>query len=206
MLKSLGLLFLILSVLTGCQNISKEELEALNARAEQLQVKAEALEEEQMALQMEQKALEEENETLKTDIEALSQQVQVEQSKGDLKVTMQQEVLFNLGSFGLSQNGAVVLKQVADVLANLDENKRINIVGHTDDLPVHKKWRDKFVDNWDLSARRAAEVARYFIWGHGIAPERIAVVGRAHTQPVASNDSEENRAMNRRIELFIVTE
>jgi len=199
MLKNVGFILLALTVLTACQNVSKEELDALNARATQLQVKAEKLQEEQ-------KTLEAENETLKANIEALSEQVQVEQSKGDLKVTMQQNVLFNLGSYDLSKEGRAILKQVVDVLANLDENKRINIVGHTDDVPVHKKWRDKFVDNWDLSARRAAEVARYLIWGYGISPERIAVVGRAHTQPILANDSDENRAMNRRIELFIVTE
>lgn len=188
MLKRLGCVLLMLAALSGCQSISKEELKALNAKAEHAD------------------ALRQENEGLKADIELLSQQTLVEQNVDDLKVTMQQEVLFNPSSFKISKEGRKILKQVVNVLAGLDENKRINIVGHTDNMPVHKKWRQQFMDNWDLSARRAAEVARFFIWGYGIAPERISVTGRAHVQPVASNDTKEGRAKNRRIELFIVSE
>ena len=191
-MKRLGFVFLSLLVLSGCQSISKEEYDALNMRADQLQDKADALQVE--------------NSALRADLDALSQQVQVEQNKGDIKVTLQEAVLFNSSSFEISKGGRDILKQVVQVLSGMDASKKLNIVGHTDNMPVHRKWHDHFVDNWDLSARRAAEVARYFIWGHGIAPERIAIVGKAHVQPVAGNDTKEGRAMNRRIELFIVSE
>ena len=76
--------------------------------------------------------------------------------------------------------------------------------GSSDNVPVSKKWRSQFSDNWDLSSRRAGEVARYLIWGTGFPRENITVSGRADVEPVASNNTKEGQAQNRRIEIFIL--
>ncbi len=188
-------------ILTGCQNISKEDLQVLQARAD----KADQLQAENMRLKEEQASLKQSVAKLHTQLEQeiTDKQVLIEQNAqtGTIKVTMQQEILFPSGSYKIDQEGAAnILKKVVD---SLDGENTLRIVGHSDNLPVSKKWRDKFSDNWDLSARRAGEVARFLIWGAGFPAERIEVVGKAAVEPVADNSTDEGRALNRRIELFI---
>ena len=188
-------------ILVGCQNISKEDLQVLQARAD----KAEQLQAENMRLKEEQASLKQSVAELHTQLEQeiTDKQVLIEQNAqtGTIKVTMQQDILFPSGSYEIDQEGAAdILKKV---VSSLDGENTLRIVGHSDNLPVSKKWRDKFSDNWDLSARRAAEVARFLIWGAGFPAERIEVVGKAAVEPIADNSTEEGRALNRRIELFI---
>ncbi|OIP98572.1 MAG: hypothetical protein AUK35_10865 [Zetaproteobacteria bacterium CG2_30_46_52] len=192
-------LFIAALVLTGCQNISKQDLEALQAKAASYEEQSQQLQAENGQLKQTVDAL---KQRLAEEIEA--NQVLVEQSaQGDIKVTMQQAILFPSASFKIDDAGYAVLQKVADSLRNLNSDQHIQVIGHSDTMPVHAKWRDMFTDNWDLSARRAGQVARHLIWGQGFAPEMISVVGKAHTVPVASNDTEEGRAQNRRIEIFI---
>ncbi|MDX8383357.1 MAG: OmpA family protein [Ghiorsea sp.] len=127
----------------------------------------------------------------------------VESKADNIKITMQQGILFPSGSYKLGKSGREVLKKVAQALYGLDDALQLRIVGHSDNMPVSKKWHDQFVDNWDLSARRSAEIARYMIWSYGFAAEKISIVGRADVEPIASNKNEQGRAKNRRIELFI---
>ncbi len=188
-------------ILTSCQSISKEELQVLQAKAErvdQLEKKNTQLQQERTSLV---KSVQQLNEQLAQEVQ--DKQLLIEQSTqtGVIKVTMPQDILFPSGSFKIDQeNAADILRKV---VTSLDGKNKLRIVGHTDNLPVSKKWRDKFSDNWDLSARRAGEVARFLIWGTGFPAENIEVVGRADVEPVASNDTPKGRAQNRRIELFI---
>ncbi len=119
------------------------------------------------------------------------------------KVTLQEQLLFDSGSNAISRAGRDRLAKFAKTFHRMPANTRIRIVGHTDALPIGLELRDKYADNWDLSAARAAAVARYFVWGADIKPERLHIEGSAATQPVASNLTEKGRAKNRRIELFI---
>jgi chemotaxis protein MotB len=188
-------------ILIGCQNISSEELQVLQARAD----KADQLQAENLRLKEEQDSLKESLTELNSQLaqEVADKQVLIEQNAqtGTIKVTMQQDILFPSASFEIDQQGAVDM--LRKVVGSLDGENTLRIVGHTDNLPVSKKWRDKFSDNWDLSARRAGEVARFLIWGAGFPAEKIEVVGKAAVEPVADNTTEEGRALNRRIELFI---
>lgn len=77
----------------------------------------------------------------------------------------------------------------------------ITVAGHTDDVPIATS---RYRSNWDLSAARAASVAHELLRA-GIAPERIMVAGHADTQPRFPNDSPENRAANRRIDIALIT-
>ena len=187
-------------ILTGCQNISKEELEILQARAD----KADQLQAENQRLKEEKASLKRTITELQTQLEQeiADKQVLIEQNAqtGAIKVTMPQDILFPSGSYKIDTDAANILKKI---VSSLDGENTLRIVGHSDNLPVAKQWRDKFTDNWDLSARRAGEVARVLIWGAGFPAERIEVVGKADTEPVADNNTEEGRALNRRIELFI---
>ncbi len=201
MFQRIGFVLCATLILTGCQNINKEELQALQYQAKQ----TESLQKENAKLKQERASLLQSVTQLNQQLEQeiLDKQVLIEQNEqtGTIKVTMQQDILFPSGSYRIDQVGAAdLLKRIAE---SLDGNNILSIVGHTDNLPVSEKWRGQFSDNWDLSARRAGEVARYLIWGAGFPPENIEVVGHANIEPVASNDTPEGRALNRRIELFI---
>ncbi|MDX8381067.1 MAG: OmpA family protein [Ghiorsea sp.] len=201
MLQRIGYILLATFILTGCQNISKEDLQVLQARAD----KANQLQQENTTLKQEQKSLQQSITELNSQLEqeVNDKQILIEQNAqtGTIKVTMQQDILFPSGSYHIDQEGAADL--LRKVITSLDGQNKLRIVGHSDNLPVSKKWRDKFSDNWDLSARRAGEVARFLIWGAGFPPENIEVVSRADVEPIANNETEEGRALNRRIELFI---
>ena len=80
--------------------------------------------------------------------------------------------------------------------------KRIVIEGHTDNLPVGKD--APYESNWELSSLRATSIVRYLIKYHQIDPQRISAMAYADTRPVKSNDSEEGRSRNRRIEIYLI--
>lgn len=204
MKKYIGMTLLAMFILSGCQSISDQELEALNARAakaEQLQAENEKLKQSKVSLQQ---SVAELNKQLEQEVTAKQVLIEQNEQTGVIKVTLQQDILFSSGSFKIDQIGAAdILKKVIESIDNKDGQIMLRIVGHTDNLPVAKKWRNQFSDNWDLSARRAGEVARYLTWGLGFPRENITVAGRADVEPVASNDTAEGRTKNRRIELFI---
>ena len=93
------------------------------------------------------------------------------------------------------------LPVLGKVLAVLDESDgHIVISGHTDDIPIST---DIHRSNWDLSASRAASVAHFILKHTTITADRITVQGYADSRPLAENDSEDNRAKNRRVEITI---
>jgi chemotaxis protein MotB len=79
---------------------------------------------------------------------------------------------------------------------------RIRIEGHTDNVPIHNP---RFDSNWDLSTARATEIIKVFISEYGITPDRLSAAGYGEYYPVASNDTAAGRAMNRRVDLVILT-
>ena len=98
--------------------------------------------------------------------------------------------------------GVKVLKQVGDVLNKISD-KQIRIEGHTDNVPISSKLQDRFRTNWELSTARATTVVRYLIDQGGVDRQYLSAVGYADTHPLASNDSEEGRSSNRRIEIVL---
>jgi chemotaxis protein MotB len=106
--------------------------------------------------------------------------------------------LFASGDARLAPGAEATLVPVAAVLGGLDRGLRVE--GHTDNVPIASP---QFPSNWELSAARAAAVARVLI-GAGVAAPRVAVVGYADTRPVAGNDADSGRARNRRVTLLVV--
>ncbi|PHS79539.1 MAG: hypothetical protein COB59_01065 [Rhodospirillaceae bacterium] len=106
-------------------------------------------------------------------------------------------------SFASGQNGLLpqILPVLTKVLDQLETSGgQIIISGHTDNIPITT---DQYRSNWDLSASRATSVAHYILDYTGIPAERITVQGFADSRPLTNNDTVENRAKNRRIELII---
>ena len=108
------------------------------------------------------------------------------------------------GSFGsgraeLKSDFLPILKLIADVLNQRDGH--FIIAGHTDDIPIQTR---RFRSNWDLSAARAASVVHFFIQEGNIDPERMEVRALSDNEPIVPNDSWENRAKNRRVEISVL--
>ena len=162
-------------------------------------------------LEQERLAKEEEITRLTRTQEELSKSLQDEIAKGNitiqqvrdrLTINMVDRVLFDSGQAQVKPAGVKVLKQVSDILKTVTD-KQIRIEGHTDNVPISSKLQSHFKTNWELSTARATTVVRYLIDQGSVNRRHLSAVGYADTQPHASNDSEEGRSSNRRIEIVL---
>lgn len=126
-------------------------------------------------------------------------QVRVTQSRRGVSIEINANVLFAPGRAELEPQSLKVLEAVAEKLKN--EPFNLEVTGHTDNVPISNS---AFASNWELSAVRATSVVR-LLADSGIAPARLSAIGREASQPIASNDTAEGRARNRRVELMILS-
>jgi len=96
-----------------------------------------------------------------------------------------------------------VLSDLAEGL-DLEEDRRIMISGHSDDVPLGPQLAELYKDNWGLSMERALSTAEFFANAAGITADRITVSGFGATMPVADNDTAEGRQQNRRVEISLI--
>jgi len=115
-----------------------------------------------------------------------------------VRIILQSDLLFDLGKADLKEAAQQSLYKIIPLLEKTPY--MINVVGHTDDLPIQT---DEFPSNWELSTKRASEVARFLMGKSGLPEERFYITGHASFQPLRPNDSPVNRAANRRVELII---
>jgi len=128
--------------------------------------------------------------------------VRLSQSGGRIKVDLVDKILFDVGDASVTGRGAEVLSRVGTVLAAV-ENKKIQVSGHTDDLPISDRLRDRYPSNWELAAARASNVVR-FLEEKGIVPgRRLVVAAYGPWEPISSNRTAAGRARNRRIEIVL---
>jgi len=125
--------------------------------------------------------------------------IQVRRDKRWIEVEIKSSILFDSGSAGLSAPSAPVLKKLADKFKGLDNV--IHVEGFTDNVPINNF---DYLSNWELSAARAASVVHLFT-GLGVQPKRLAAIGYGEFRPVASNDTADGRARNRRVVLVIMS-
>ena len=122
------------------------------------------------------------------------------------RFVFQSEVLFSLGSDELGAKGKIEMKKLATTLMEIEKSLPndidwiLQIEGHTDSLPVKKG--QSYADNWELSTKRALSVLRFLI-KEGINPKKLSASGFGSYQPIDSNNTDEARMKNRRIEMKI---
>jgi chemotaxis protein MotB len=119
-------------------------------------------------------------------------------NKEGLEIAIQEVVLFNSGEAEILQSVHPLLKEIAHILKKLDND--IKVVGHTDNVPIHT---EKYRSNWDLSAMRAINVMHFMVEQGGLAQERFSIQGYGEFAPKYDNSTEEGRAKNRRVEIFV---
>jgi chemotaxis protein MotB len=126
--------------------------------------------------------------------------VAITPTKEGIVVSLREAGFFPSGSAQLRPGAGHTLADFVKVIAPYPV--RIRIEGHTDNVPIHNS---RFDSNWDLSTARATEIIKLFISKYDIAPDRLSAAGYGEYYPVASNDTPEGRAMNRRVDLVILT-
>jgi chemotaxis protein MotB len=126
-------------------------------------------------------------------------QIQVARLRGELRVDLVDEILFDSGAAEVKPEGREVLRRIGEVLSRTD--KRVRVQGHTDDVPIRGQLAARYPTNWELSAARAVNVVRFLQEEARLAPSRLSAAGFSEFQPRAGNDTEKGRAQNRRIEI-----
>jgi chemotaxis protein MotB len=129
-------------------------------------------------------------------------QITISELKGKLTVNMVDAILFDSGRAEIKPDGLVVLGKVIEILKSVDD-KAIRIEGHTDTMPITGSLAQRYPTNWELSAARAINVARY-LQKQTINPASLSAAGFGEFKPVADNATVEGRAKNRRIEIVLV--
>jgi chemotaxis protein MotB len=120
-------------------------------------------------------------------------------SKEGLVMRLSEKALFDSGVATISPQAYPLLEKIGAIIAKTAYFIRIE--GHTDNLPIHTR---VFPSNWELSTARAVKVLRYFIETHKIDSQRLAAVGFGEYQPLTSNNTQPNRAKNRRVEIIFI--
>lgn len=115
-----------------------------------------------------------------------------------MRIILTGDLLFSLGNSDLSASAEKSLYTLANVLKNTPY--MVNVVGHTDNIPMAS---NRFRSNWELSVARASVVARFLIDNIGMDPTQFVVSGYSSYRPVMPNNSSQNRAKNRRVEIII---
>jgi chemotaxis protein MotB len=116
-------------------------------------------------------------------------------------IVLAADLLFPSGNDNLSPRAKENIKKTATLLNTA--HYKINVVGHTDDLPLKG---GRFASNWELSVMRATSVARFLIEEMGLPASQFTVSGHSYFDPQCNNDSEANRAKNRRVEIIVSRE
>jgi chemotaxis protein MotB len=117
---------------------------------------------------------------------------------GRMVLELQTDILFASGSADLSTEGAATIREVGALLGTIPDRK-FQVEGHTDNVPIKTK---TYPSNWELASARAINVVKEMV-GAGMPGNRISAAAFADTRPTASNQTDEGRAQNRRIEIVI---
>lgn len=129
-------------------------------------------------------------------------QVHITRLQGAIKVTVNSELLFPSGGWQMPPQAAQTIAEMAPVLAPM-QTARILIIGYTDNVPIGPELAQQGItSNQVLSLRRAQTVMQYLI-SQGVNPNLLTAQGLGDADPVASNDTAQGRAQNRRVELTL---
>jgi chemotaxis protein MotB len=128
--------------------------------------------------------------------------MKIEREGSEIRILLPERLLFDSGEADPSVEGAALLDRLGPHLQSMTQGQ-IFVEGHTDGLAIHGALALEFATNWELSTARATRVVRRFASDGGVDASRLTASGFADTRPVASDDSEEGRASNRRIEIRI---
>jgi chemotaxis protein MotB len=125
--------------------------------------------------------------------------ISIQMGRDGLVISLREAGFFNSGSATPKPESLPAMRLIA---ASLDRTPYdLRIEGHTDNIPIHTA---EFDSNWELSSARAIHIARIFLDLKTVSADRLSAAGYAEFHPVASNDTDEGRAKNRRVDLVVL--
>ncbi|MEY8415758.1 OmpA/MotB family protein [Tissierella praeacuta] len=133
----------------------------------------------------------------------LGERLEIKPEERGIVIRFMDNVLFDSGSAEIKPGSLDILKSVAEML-NREEfsNRQIKVEGHTDSDQIIRS--SKFPTNWELSSARATNVLRYLVEVENIEGNRVSSSGYSYYRPILPNDSPENKAKNRRVDIVIL--
>ncbi|MFH1777194.1 MAG: OmpA family protein [Candidatus Omnitrophota bacterium] len=182
--------------LNGCSVILQKRHPSDQKRIEELERLAREKDRQAQELLQAKRQLER---SLRKEIE--NKTLSLDMAERGLIITFVAEVLFDSGKAEIKTEARKSLDEVAKVLNETVADRDISIEGHTDNVPIkHSGWKS----NWELSTARAVSVLHYLVDQKNILPQRVSATGYGEQKPIASNDTKEGKAKNRRVEIVIL--
>lgn len=130
--------------------------------------------------------------------EVAADTLHVNYDEDQVVIRFSEEATFRSGDAAIMPGMIPIIERVVEVLASCTGD--VVVSGHTDDVPISS---GMYRSNWDLSAARAVSVVHELVLNRQIPADRVVAAGRAETRPLMPNDSAENRAVNRRVEIAV---
>ena len=127
------------------------------------------------------------------------QDVDVQVLKGVVYISLSDNMLYKSGSYEISDKAAETLSKIAKIITDYKDYE-VLIEGNTDNVPISKP---NIRNNWDLSALRASSVVQALQTSYAVDPKRLTAGGRGEYNPIATNDTDEGKARNRRTQIII---
>jgi len=127
------------------------------------------------------------------------QDVDVQVLKGVVYISLSDNMLYKSGSYEISDKASETLSKIAKIITDYKDYE-VLIEGNTDNVPISKP---NIRNNWDLSALRASSVVQALQTNYAVDPKRLTAGGRGEYNPIASNDTDEGKARNRRTQIII---
>jgi chemotaxis protein MotB len=195
----LSLVVLFAMMATGCSN--KELIQQKDTQSAELQSELDQLQGDLEAERARTGQLQSDLDNALSDMRS-KEQVWMEEKNGLTQVTIDGEVTFSSGSTRLTTEGKEILNRIFDVVEQYPD-RSIMIEGHTDNVPIAERFQSRYRSNWELSSARAHTVLHYVQKKYNIDSNRIGAVGYGEFRPIATNDTKDGQAMNRRVVITI---
>lgn len=137
--------------------------------------------------------------------EIAAKKIRIQEDERGLVITLMNDAYFDKASYELNTEIKEALNKVAVMLKNPEIRNKVRIEGHTDTTLLRRDTIPR--DNWELSAQRAVSVVKYLV-EKGVVPKRLSAAGLGEYRPLPgnSNNTPEERALNRRIEIILLWE
>jgi chemotaxis protein MotB len=129
----------------------------------------------------------------------MEEAVKVEVTEKGIAIMLRDPVGFASGSADLKEQGKEILREISDVIKS-NPDLKVRVEGHTDDVPIRS---NRFNSNWELSSARSLSVVQLLSSQTGIQPQNMSAVGYGEYRPIVPNTGSDNRAKNRRIQIFV---
>lgn len=130
-------------------------------------------------------------------------EITISNLEGKLSVNLLSQILFDSGKTDIKPDGKKLLKNLGNVISKSPE-RALSIEGHTDNVQISSRLKERYPTNWELSTARATSIVHYLQDEVGITGDRLSATGFSEYRPVADNSTAEGKAQNRRIQINLV--